>query len=73
MKSLNLNGNEIGDEGAKCLSTCIHNIDELEIAKCDITKLGIESLSKAIQKKILPVNNNFLRLCFNFLQFFQTK
>ena len=73
LKSLNLNRNEIGDEGAKCLSTCIHNINELTIPKCDITKLGIESLSKAIQKMTSPVNNNFLRLYFTFLQFSQTK
>ena len=52
----------IGDEGAKSLSTCIHNIDELSLWSCDITKLGIENLSKAIQKRTSPVNNSFLEL-----------
>ena len=62
LKSLDLDQNKIGDEGAKSLSTCIHNIDELSLWDCDITKLGIENLSKAIQKKTSPVNNSFLRI-----------
>ena len=70
LQSLNLNLNKIGNEGAKFLSTCIHNIDELRLSNCDITKLGIENLSKAIQKKTSPVNNSFLRLYLIFWIFF---
>ena len=62
LKSLNLSNDKIGAEGAIYLSTCIHNIDELKLSSCDITKLGIENLSKAIQKRTSPVNNSFLQL-----------
>ena len=62
LKDLDLGNNKIGDEGAKSFSTCIHNIDELSLRICDITNLGIENLSKAIQKRTSPVNNSFLQL-----------
>ena len=62
LKSLNLSTNKIGDEGAKSLSTWIHNIDELNLCYCDITKLEIENLSKAIQKRTSPVNKSLLHL-----------
>ena len=72
LKSLDLSNNKIGDEGAKSLSTCIHNIDELRMS-CDITKLGIENLSKAIQKRTSPVNNSFLQLNLIFWNIFMIK
>ena len=73
LKSLNLTHNKVGDEGAKYLSTCIHNIDQLSLWNCDITKLGIENLSKAIQKRTSPVNNSFLQLNLIFWIIFMIK
>ena len=48
MKVLNLNGNNIGDEGAFTLSKCIHLIDEVNIRRCDVIKMGVKSLADAL-------------------------
>ena len=41
-------GNNIGDEGAIALSKCIHLIDEVHIAYCGVTEVGVKSLADAL-------------------------
>ena len=49
MKLLNLSGNQISDEGARHLSTCISKTEELRIRNCDITDKGMKTLAAAIK------------------------
>ena len=55
MKSLNLSENSIKDIGARNLSTCIYNIDDLRLVKCDITEEGVNALAKKIKERDKPV------------------
>ena len=56
MKQLRLNNTRIADKHTECLSTCIHNIDELSLTYCPITERGLEILSKAIEQRTTPVS-----------------
>ena len=50
MKKLNLSGNELDDETADVLSTCLFNIEVLNIGNCLMTKRGLEKICEAIRK-----------------------
>ncbi|XP_076814454.1 NACHT, LRR and PYD domains-containing protein 5-like isoform X2 [Clavelina lepadiformis] len=64
MKKLRLSGNDLGDDGASHISTCLSKIEELYIGECKIRASGIKSISDAISKlpepmkKLVLYNNN---------------
>jgi len=58
IKKLSLSLNKIGNFGAKVLATCLWNIDELDLWRCDITEC--EELCKAIQSLKRPVSFNLV-------------
>ena len=55
-------GNNIKDEGAYFLSSCLKNIKELRLIQCNITEKGIKHLSAEIARLDEPA-----RWCFLFL------
>jgi len=55
-----LNANICDDESSTYLAECIHNIDELHLRDCKITKLGIEKLSQAVAQRKSPVSKKTL-------------
>ena len=56
MRELNLGWNEIDDEGAMCLATCVHKIETLNVRGCDIKARGIEVLAQGIREMNHQVN-----------------
>ena len=58
IKKLSLSWNKIGNSGAKALATCLWNIDELDLMRCDITEC--EELCNAIQSLKRPVSFNLV-------------
>ena len=56
MKKLDLSGNNLGDDGASHISTCLSKIEELDIGECKISASGIKSISDAISKLPEPVS-----------------
>ena len=48
LKVFHIGGNEIGDDGAIALASCVHNIEEIYMFRCNITNIGAEDLGKAI-------------------------
>ncbi|CAK8688550.1 unnamed protein product [Clavelina lepadiformis] len=63
MKKLSLWGNNLGDDGASHISTCLSKIEELHVGRCNIRASGIKSISDAISK--LPEPMKKLVLSFN--------
>ncbi|CAK8688529.1 unnamed protein product [Clavelina lepadiformis] len=55
MKKLDLFGNNLGDDGASHISTCLSKIEELDIGLCDISASGIKCISDAISKLPQPM------------------
>ncbi|XP_076812212.1 uncharacterized protein LOC143459118 [Clavelina lepadiformis] len=60
MKELDLWGNNLGDDGASHISTCLSKIEELDIGKCNISASGIKSISDAISKLLEPMKKLYL-------------
>ncbi|CAK8688620.1 unnamed protein product [Clavelina lepadiformis] len=58
MKKLVLSGNNLRDDGASHISTCLSKIEELDIGECKISVSGIKSISDAISKLPEPVTNH---------------
>ena len=56
LKYLDVDVNDIGDEGAALLSTCIDKIDELHIFGCKLTGDGVQKLSEGISRRTTPVS-----------------
>ena len=55
MKKMSLRGIKIDNYKAKVLSTCAHNISELDIASCQLSSNGIKEISAAIKLLSKPV------------------
>ena len=55
MQLLDLSANSLKNIGASILSKCIHNVDGLMIAKCDIVEEGVNALAEQIRKRDSPV------------------
>ena len=51
MAELNLSEGAIGDDGAAHLAACLPHIRELKLKFCNITAVGVESLTNAIAQK----------------------
>ena len=60
MKRLDLSLNSFADSGARILSECIHNIDDIQLHDCGITEEGVTALSEQIKKRTTPVYNLLL-------------
>ncbi|XP_076814446.1 uncharacterized protein LOC143460723 [Clavelina lepadiformis] len=60
MKKLNLSFNNLGDDGASHISTCLSKIEELNIGRCNISATGIKSISDAISKLPEPMKKLYL-------------
>ncbi|CAK8688610.1 unnamed protein product [Clavelina lepadiformis] len=56
MKKLHLDHNNLGDDGASHISTCLSKIKELRIGRCKIRASGIKSISDAISKLPEPID-----------------
>jgi len=59
LKSLILNGTEIGDEGFVLISSCMNKIEALRIGCTDdkhLTMKGITALANAVADSALEVN-----------------
>ncbi|CAK8689295.1 unnamed protein product [Clavelina lepadiformis] len=50
MKNLDLGFNQIGDEGMEAMSTCLNNIELLNVAHCGMTTIGVQSLCTAVDQ-----------------------
>ena len=57
MKRLDLSFNSLKNTGARILSECIHNIDDIQLHDCGITDEGVIALSEEIKKRNTPVYN----------------
>ena len=55
MKRLNVSDNQINDEGARHLSTCMTRMEKLCLRNCDITEENLKMLSSAIKNLREPV------------------
>ena len=51
MSKLDLGWNRVDDDAADCLSSCIHNLEELDLSDCQLTTRGIKQLSNAIKSR----------------------
>ena len=51
MKEVDLSGTNLDDEKAAILSTCLHNVEVLNVSKCELTTNGIQCIAKAIKQK----------------------
>lgn len=56
MEYLDVDVNNIGDEGAILLSTCIQKIEQLHIFGCQLSSNGVQKLAEEILKRETPVN-----------------
>jgi len=56
MKEVNLSDNKLDVDMTAILSTCLPNIDELNVRNCQLNAIGIENISHAIRQKTIPVN-----------------
>ncbi|CAK8688618.1 unnamed protein product [Clavelina lepadiformis] len=63
LKKINISNNNLGDDEASHISTCLSNIEKLRIGKCKISASGIKSISDAISK--LPEPIRYLNLSGN--------
>ena len=62
MEMLDISGCKIGDDGWISISSCIHNIQKLEIGSPSdyhLTIRGVTALSEAIRKLTKPVSTRF--------------
>ena len=55
MKEVNLSGTNLDDEKAAILSTCLHNVEVLNVSECELTTNGIHCIAKAIEQKSAQV------------------
>jgi len=55
MKEVDISWNELDDDMTEILSTCLHNVEELCVRKCQLTPTGIETIFNAIREKTIPV------------------
>ena len=57
MKEVDLSGTHFDDEIAAILSTCVHNIEVLNVSECKLTTNEIECIANAITQRSTPVSN----------------
>ena len=57
MQKLVLGKNNIGDDGAKLMASCIDKMLELDLEQCKIGKTGLQKLVDGIQNRSTPVGN----------------
>jgi len=55
MTRFNLGSTDVDDEKARIFSTCIHNIEMLDVSECQMTPSGFMSICKAIKQRPYPV------------------
>ena len=55
MKEVDLSGHDLNDEKVTILSSCIHNVEGLNISLCKFSAVGLEKILDAIDKKTIPV------------------
>ena len=63
MKEVDLNETNLDDDMAALFSTCMQNIEVLNISKCELTTNGIQCIAKAIEQRSTPVRNKTIT-CF---------
>ena len=74
MKKVDLSGANLDDQKAAFFSTCVHNIEVLNVSECKLTAYGIMCIAGAIGQRSKPVNNNkVLNCCQMFQQSFTNK
>ena len=60
MKNVDLGNNVLKDDSVAAISTCLHNIEELNLMFCQLTARGIEIRSGAIKRLHVPVREIWL-------------
>ena len=55
MKEVDLSGAKLDDEKAAILSTCLQNVEVLNVSKCELTTNGIQCIAEAIEQKSAQV------------------
>ena len=63
MKKVDFKNNELDDEKADILSSCLHNVNELDLQNCKFSTKALKTISSAISK--LP--NSVKSLFFHYL------
>jgi len=56
MVKVDLSAITLSDDKTVILSSCMHNIDELNVSGCELTTRGIENIAAGIQKRTKPVH-----------------
>ena len=57
IKEIGLSGINFDDEKAAKFSTCVHNIEVLNVSECELTNNGIDYIANAIKLRNTPVTN----------------
>ena len=60
MQKVDLSFNTLDDEKAEILSTAVQNIDELIIAGCQLTTIGIKNICNEVKRRPNPVRYSVL-------------
>ena len=55
MKEVDLSGHVLNDEKVAILSSCIHNVEGLNIGSSKISAGGLKKILDAVDKKTIPV------------------
>ena len=55
MKEVNLCRTKLSDDKAAILSSCLQNVEVLNVSECELTTNGIQCIAKAIKQKNEPV------------------
>ena len=61
MKKVDFRGNKLDDEKADILSSCLHNVNELDFRNCEYSKKALNTISSAISKVYNSVKSCFFR------------
>jgi len=51
LKKLDISFNKLTDENAELISSCVHNIEELDISGCQLTTCGLEKICSGIRQR----------------------
>ena len=50
MKKVDFSGNKLDEERAVILSSCLHNVNELDLQNCEYSTKTLKTISSAISK-----------------------
>ena len=68
IKEVDLSGANLDDQKAAIFSTCLHNIEVLNVSECELTAHGIMCIARAIGRRSKPVNDDEVLNCCQMFQ-----